>query len=244
MTPGVGSSTPRAGASGLQITSLQSAGLQPVVGQAVFHDQSLPLSQLALQEAQLATGAEIAGQPSEEIPHPRMPKVSNSPSAGQAQAADGALQSRAASGSMPAPLANFEGINNINAVLPPDTQGDIGYDPVSGRKFYVQWVNLSFEIWDVTSTPTRVLGPLAGNTLWQGFGGACEQTNNGDVITLYDSLAQRWLMSQFSIRFSNQQRPHERLSALRRLAGRVLFDHQPVFEQGFLGGRRRFGFRS
>jgi hypothetical protein len=199
MTPGVGSSTPRAGASGLQITSLQSAGLQPVVGQAVFHDQSLPLSQLALQEAQLATGAEIAGQPSEEIPHPRMPKVSNSPSAGQAQAADGALQSRAASGSMPAPLANFEGINNINAVLPPDTQGDIGYDPVSGRKFYVQWVNLSFEIWDVTSTPTRVLGPLAGNTLWQGFGGACEQTNNGDVITLYDSLAQRWLMSQFSI---------------------------------------------
>jgi hypothetical protein len=183
----------------LQPAHLQDAGLQPVVGQAVFHDQSLPLSQLALQAAQLAGGTEIAGQLPEEIPNPRMPKVSNSPSAGQAQVADGALQPRTASGSMPAPLENFEGVNNINAVLPPDTQGDIGYDPVSGRKFYVQWVNLSFEIWDVTAAPTRVLGPVAGNTLWQGFGGACELTNNGDVITLYDSLAQRWLMSQFSI---------------------------------------------
>jgi hypothetical protein len=192
--PVVGLSTTRA-----RLDGLQAAGLQPVVGQAVFHDQSLPLSQLALREAQRAIGTETPGLLPEEILNPRMPKVFNSAPNGQAQVVDGALQTHAASGSMPAPLENFDGVNNINAVLPPDTQGDIGYDPASGRKFYVQWVNLSFEIWDVTATPTRVLGPVAGNTLWQGFGGACELTNNGDVITLYDSLAQRWLMSQFSI---------------------------------------------
>jgi hypothetical protein len=184
----------------LQAGELPPGGrLQPVVGQAVFHDRSLPLAELALREPQSAGALAAGGQTSEEIPNPRLPKVANSPQTGQGPAVDGALQTRAAAAAMPAPLENVEGIGNINAVIPPDTQGDIGYDPLSGRKFYVQWVNLSFAIWDVTGTPMRVLGPLAGNTLWQGFGGPCEQTNNGDIITLYDSLAQRWLMSQFSV---------------------------------------------
>jgi hypothetical protein len=194
-SPGAGILASRA-----QEIEIQSGGsLQPVVGQAVYHDQSLPLAQLALQQPQAAAGAEAGEQVPEEIPNPRMPKVASAPQAGQAAVVDGALQAQAASAAMPAPLQNFEGVNNLNGVIPPDTQGDIGYDPLSGKKFYVQWVNLSFAVWDVTSTPTRVLGPLAGNTLWKGFGGPCELTNNGDVITLYDSLAQRWLMSQFSV---------------------------------------------
>ncbi len=53
--------------------------------------------------------------------------------------------------SMPAPDANFEGVNNVSGVLPPDTQGDVGTDPATGKKYYVQWVNLAFEIWDVTN---------------------------------------------------------------------------------------------
>jgi hypothetical protein len=183
-----------------QAVEIQTGGsLQPVVGQAVFHDQSLPLTQLALQQPQAAAGAGTGAQVIEIIPNPRMPKVGNSPQTSQAAAADNALQTQAASASMPVPLQNFEGVNNLNQVIPPDTQGDIGYDPLSGHKFYVQWVNLSFAVWDVTTTPTRVLGPLAGNTLWKDFGGPCELTNNGDIITLYDSLAQRWLMSQFSV---------------------------------------------
>ena len=72
---------------------------------------------------------------------------------------------------MPAPLTSFDGIGNVNGVLPPDTQGDIGYDPATGTKYYVQWVNVSFAIWDVTGTPTQICGPVNGNTLWQGFGG-------------------------------------------------------------------------
>jgi hypothetical protein len=81
---------------------------------------------------------------------------------------------------MPAPVMNFEGVSNVNSVYPPDTQGDIG------PNHYIQWVNLSFEIWSidkVNRTATSVYGPAAGKTLWSGFGGPCETSNSGDPIT-------------------------------------------------------------
>ncbi len=126
----------------------------------------------------------------------RLPKILQSSSA---ETLDPIRQSVTGPTAMPAPLTSFDGLGNINGVHPPDTQGDIGYDPATGKKYYVQWVNLSFAIWDVTGTPTQVYGPVNGNTLWQGFGGVCESTNHGDPITLYDPLANRWLMSQFSV---------------------------------------------
>ncbi|MEJ5308969.1 MAG: carboxypeptidase regulatory-like domain-containing protein [Anaerolineae bacterium] len=126
----------------------------------------------------------------------RLPKILQSSSV---QAPDPIRQSVTGPAAMPAPLASFDGLGNINGAHPPDTQGDIGYDPATGKKYYVQWVNLSFAIWDVTGTPTQVYGPVNGNTLWQGFGGPCETTNHGDPITLFDPIANRWLMSQFSV---------------------------------------------
>jgi hypothetical protein len=96
---------------------------------------------------------------------------------------------------MLAPLLSFEGVNNVNGVAPPDTNGDVGPD------HYVQWVNLSFAIWDKNGT--LLSGPHAGNTLWSGFGGVCETTNHGDPIALYDREADRWLMSQFSLNSGN-----------------------------------------
>ena len=92
---------------------------------------------------------------------------------------------------MPSPLVNFEAIHNTYSVQPPDTQGDVG------PNHYVQWVNLGFQIWDKAGN--SLYGPANGNTLWSGFGGACETTNDGDPITLYDPLADRWLMSQFAL---------------------------------------------
>ncbi|MGB9724147.1 MAG: hypothetical protein ACPL7G_09650, partial [Chloroflexia bacterium] len=92
---------------------------------------------------------------------------------------------------MPAPIQNFEGVNNVNGVLPPDTQGDVG------PNHYIQWVNLSFAIWNKSGT--LLYGPANGNTLWSGFGGPCQDTNDGDPITLYDPLADRWVMSQFAL---------------------------------------------
>jgi hypothetical protein len=44
---------------------------------------------------------------------------------------------------------------------------------------------------DVTG---RVLyGPVGSNNVFRGFGGACEEINNGDVVVRYDQLAERWL---------------------------------------------------
>jgi hypothetical protein len=105
--------------------------------------------------------------------------------------------------SMPSPSASFEGVDNNNGVAPPDTQGDIGIDPVTGKKYYVQWVNLSFQIWDVSTpaSPVSVYGPAAGNTLWNGFGGICESNNDGDPLTMFDHLANRWVMTQFALDF-------------------------------------------
>ncbi len=91
----------------------------------------------------------------------------------------------------PAALANFEGVGNISGVLPPDTNGDIG------PNHYVQWVNLSFAIY--SRTGSLLYGPADGSSLWQGFGGPCESTNDGDPIVLYDEHADRWLMSQFAL---------------------------------------------
>jgi len=102
---------------------------------------------------------------------------------------------------MPAPIHNFEGISNRDNVQPPDTEGDIGYDPATGKKYYMQWVNLSLAIWDVTD-PANILlelGPVHGNILFVGFGGPCETTNSGDPIVLFDRLAQRWMASQFAL---------------------------------------------
>jgi len=105
---------------------------------------------------------------------------------------DGALQIQdVGGGSSATSLANFEGVNNQNLVLPPDTVGDIG------PGHYVQMVNLSLAIWDRNGT--LLYGPVDANTLWQGFGGPCETTNDGDPIVLYDQLADRWMLSQFAL---------------------------------------------
>ena len=44
-------------------------------------------------------------------------------------------------------------------------------------------------------TTGKVLyGPVPNNTVFKGFGGACEATNNGDTVVRYDQLADRWLI--------------------------------------------------
>lgn len=75
---------------------------------------------------------------------------------------------------------------------PPDTTGAIGATQ------YVQWVNSSFAVFDKASG-APVYGPAAGNTLFTGFGGACETSNDGDPVVLYDRLADRWILMQFAV---------------------------------------------
>lgn len=68
-----------------------------------------------------------------------------------------------------------------------------------GPNHIVQTVNSRIAVFskkgkqfDVTG---KVLyGPVPTNTVFKGFGGACEATNNGDAVVRYDQLADRWLV--------------------------------------------------
>jgi len=85
---------------------------------------------------------------------------------------------------------NFQGISSDGWVAP-DTNGAVGATQ------FVQWVNVEFAIYN-KSTGNLIYGPAAGNTLWSGFGGLCQNTNNGDPIVLYDQSAARWVMTQYA----------------------------------------------
>ncbi len=108
---------------------------------------------------------------------------------------DGALQSETAGTKVQTTdLLNFAGVGQgdygfSDQYAPPDTNGAVGATQ------YVQWVNVNFAIFDKTNG-NLVYGPVAGNTLWQGFGGTCQSQNNGDIIAQYDKLAGRWVMAQ------------------------------------------------
>jgi hypothetical protein len=94
----------------------------------------------------------------------------------------------------PATSSSFDGMSDTSAACncaPPDTNGE------PGATQYVQSVNSAFQVFD-KSTGASVYGPAQINTLWKGFGGACEANNDGDPIVLYDQLAGRWLVSQFT----------------------------------------------
>jgi hypothetical protein len=128
----------------------------------------------------------IPPQPGKErdLWRPRLPR-------GDQQDVDPVVQRWLGRPLIPAPILTFEGVNNRNFVLPPDTEGDIG------PNHYMQWVNLSFQIFNRAGG--SLYGPANGNTLFSGFGGPCETTNDGDPIVLYDQLANRWLASQFAL---------------------------------------------
>ena len=124
---------------------------------------------------------------------PRWRRVSRHPSG---LLSDPVVQASPQVPTIPGPSRNVEGIGNVNAVLPPDTSGDVG------PNHFVQWVNLSFAVYSkgtATTPPALLYGPAAANTLWSGFGGPCETRNDGDPIVRYDHLADRWVMSQLAV---------------------------------------------
>ncbi len=109
-------------------------------------------------------------------------------------------------GGLPAPIGpvspltaptstSFDGIGNgvagftVNSA-PPDTNSAVGPSHV------VEIVNSAFAVYNKSGT--LLLGPSNTNTLWSGFGGSCQTTNDGDGIVRYDRLANRWVLTQFA----------------------------------------------
>jgi hypothetical protein len=158
------------------------------VSPAVYSDVSEPLANM--------TGlapASPAEKDKKEKPLRVLPNMGNA-----LNQVDGALQT--ATG----PLAGVTNGLNIAGVgqgdygfsdqyAPPDTNGAVGATQ------YVQWVNTYFAVFDKTTGAIAAGFPKAGNSIWAGFGGGCQTNNDGDPIVQYDKLANRWILTQFSV---------------------------------------------
>jgi hypothetical protein len=91
---------------------------------------------------------------------------------------------------IPGPIITFDGNSNLCGCSPPDPNGAVGPNHV------VTMANLHFQIFDKSGN--SLFGPAANNTLWSGFGGDCQTDNAGDPVVLYDQLADRWILTQFT----------------------------------------------
>jgi len=98
-----------------------------------------------------------------------------------------------------APIAfqNFDGLGAgtkgfVVTGAPPDTNGAVGLTQ------YVQWVNTSIAVFD-KATGAIIGSPVLGNSLFANLGGNCSIDNDGDPLVNYDRLANRWILSQFSV---------------------------------------------
>jgi len=180
-----------------------SSALTPIVRQAARVGVSLPLRDI---KPVKSPSAFAAGGAAREIPLRRFrrTRAAAADAAETAPSADPVLQISAPALKTPAPSIAFEGISNADnssvygfLVLPPDPVGDVG------PSHYVQAVNILFEVFD-KSTGGSLVGPMPISTLFQGLGTACdpavgdEDSDGGDPIVLYDHLADRWLISQFT----------------------------------------------
>jgi hypothetical protein len=137
------------------------------------------------------------GDPIKEIPRrsnrpPRVPEreQEGGPDPLLERQAEAELGPRAVDPTFPTPILNFPG-QGFTGVTPPDTVGDVG------PNHYIQIVNhgsgSAMRIHDKTGAV--VAGPIILDTL--GTGGACA-SGLGDPVVLYDSLADRWLVSEFA----------------------------------------------
>ena len=94
------------------------------------------------------------------------------------------------------PIQNFDGPDMDGLVglfggrfAPPDTNAAVGPDHV------VITTNSAVQVFNKTGT--SLLGPVRISTFLAGIAGAT--SDDGDPIVLYDSLADRWLISQFDL---------------------------------------------
>ena len=97
---------------------------------------------------------------------------------------------------MPLPTLSFDGISNREnndaygfAVIPPDVNGDVG------PNHFVQSVNLLTGIYDKNGAPLTPAFKLSD--VFAVLNTPCSQANFGNPITLYDPLADRWILSQY-----------------------------------------------
>jgi len=166
----------------------QSAHGPTTVRRDVRHDMSPPLFDMMRNSHPISHG-KLEAEPARRIPLPP----------GFEPLAEDPVRQLTTSGYSPQAGLSIEGIGDGQygftvEYIPPDTNGAVGATQ------YVQWVNTYFAVFNKTNG-ALIAGPVAANTLWTGFGGNCENDNDGDPIVTYDKLANRWVMTQLSISY-------------------------------------------
>ena len=136
------------------------------------------------------------GKVAQQSPTPITPPVMISPpgAAKVEQTSQGARQGATLVESFDGLGVGFEGPHGTATVRnPSDNSLAVGPNHV------FQIVNTRMAIFtkkgkQYAQTGKVLYGPVATNTIFKGFGGACEATNNGDAVVRYDQLADRWLV--------------------------------------------------
>jgi hypothetical protein len=115
---------------------------------------------------------------------------------------DGAVQASqitTTAASIPSPLLTFEGLSNLDnfdlfgdRFNPPDPNGDVG------PNHYVEMVNLAFAVYDKQGN--KLSGPTELGTLWADFAIPDCADSTGDPVVVYDQFADRWILTQFTMR--------------------------------------------
>lgn len=188
---------------GLFLLAATISAVEPVAGQgtvgaqvsqAVRHDTSPPLNEMSVKRIGDRADRAIPLRVPADLDQRHKPTEAGPDPVRQSVFSPGPT-----SVATPSPILSFDGLSDDDnsavlgfRVVPPDTNGDVG------RSHYVQFINLIFAVYD-KATGTRVFGPVPGNLPWSGFGGICEENNDGDPVVLYDHLADRWVFSQFAI---------------------------------------------
>jgi uncharacterized membrane protein len=192
LAAGAGAQT--ADAASLPGSSSLPEGARPsaTVSSAVHHDSSDPLT---LMRPAARTRSQVVYRPRA---HSRNLNVQDVPGSGAATEA-AVAQNLPLIGFAALAMLNFDGVGNgftgpagtfVVPAAPPTANGDVG------PHHYVQVVNDDFAVFDKSGAV--LFGPVAVNTLWSGFGGGCETSTDGDATVLYDSIADRWMISQSS----------------------------------------------
>jgi hypothetical protein len=98
-----------------------------------------------------------------------------------------------------------------------------------GRDHIVQIVNSRMAIFTkkgkrYDTTGRALYGPVETRNVFKGFGGPCDQRNNGDAVVRYDQLANRWLIvmpifSRIADQDDNRVAPRDGDPARRSLLG-------------------------
>lgn len=84
---------------------------------------------------------------------------------------------------------NFDGLE-ADGPTPPDPNASVGSSQV------VELTNFQFAVY--SKTGRTILPATPTNTLWADFGGSCETTNDGDAVVRWDTMADRWIITQFA----------------------------------------------